>query len=300
MRCDICVEVCNFDAIAMNNTWEGIELSCYDRNDLVMDKDALMHQHRSGDLNDPFREPMGVAHSGWAPHIDESDEHAALASRPETASLARERTVAKAAAKAEEEAALPLRGSATTDAAQPNRQPPRRGRLAGSARRHDVRRSHFLFRRGRYRCRRPGRSHAKNAYSRGAFLILSLIAVAAIFILLAAEFLAIVQVLVYGGAVTILILFAMMLTRVRDMPKALNGPQAPIAALVAGAFGVTSVVAIANTKVPGESDKINVIAFEDLGDALFTTWAMPFEIASLVLIVALLGAIVIARGEEGE
>jgi NADH-quinone oxidoreductase subunit J len=107
-------------------------------------------------------------------------------------------------------------------------------------------------------------------------------------------------VLVYGGAVTILILFAMMLTRVRDMPKALNGPQAPLAAIVAGAFAVTSIVAITNTKFPGESDKINVIAFEDLGDALFTVWAMPFEIASLVLIVALLGAIVLARGEEGE
>lgn len=141
---------------------------------------------------------------------------------------------------------------------------------------------------------------AKNAIHAALFLILALVAVAAVFILLAAEFLAIVQVMVYGGAITILILFAMMLTRVRDMPKALNGPQAPFAALVSGAFAVTSIVAIAKTKFPGESDKINVIAFEDIGDALFTTWAMPFEIASLVLIVALLGAIVLARGEEGE
>jgi NADH-quinone oxidoreductase subunit J len=92
----------------------------------------------------------------------------------------------------------------------------------------------------------------------------------------------------------------MMLTRVRDMPRALNGPQAPIAALVATVFGATSIVAVTQTKFPGESDEINVIAFEDLGDALFTTWAVPFEIASLVLIVALLGAIVLARGEEGE
>lgn len=106
MRCDICVEVCNFDAIVMNNTWVGVELSRYDRQDLVMDKQSLMHQHRSGELTDPFREPMGVAHSGWAPNPDEGDEHAALASRPETASLARAMTVAKAAAKADEETAL--------------------------------------------------------------------------------------------------------------------------------------------------------------------------------------------------
>jgi ferredoxin len=77
MRCDICVEVCNFSAIVMNNTWEGIELSRFDRNDLVMDKDALLAQHRKGDLGDPFREPMGVAHSGWAPKKHGEGEEAA-------------------------------------------------------------------------------------------------------------------------------------------------------------------------------------------------------------------------------
>ena len=42
MRCNICVEVCNFDAIAMNNTWTGHELSSVDRKDLVMDRDQLL------------------------------------------------------------------------------------------------------------------------------------------------------------------------------------------------------------------------------------------------------------------
>lgn len=74
MRCDICVEVCNFDAIVMNNTWEGVELSRYDRQDLVMDLPALLKQHKTGDLKDPFREPMGVAHSGWTPKHEEEVE----------------------------------------------------------------------------------------------------------------------------------------------------------------------------------------------------------------------------------
>ena len=69
MRCDICVEVCNFAAIVMNNTWEGVELSRYDRGDLDMDLPALLQQDRSGKLEDPFREPMGVAHSGWTPRV---------------------------------------------------------------------------------------------------------------------------------------------------------------------------------------------------------------------------------------
>lgn len=73
MRCDICVEVCNFDAIVMNNTWKGVELSRYDRQELVMDLPALLHQSKSGDLETPFREPMGVAHSGWAPKMDEEE-----------------------------------------------------------------------------------------------------------------------------------------------------------------------------------------------------------------------------------
>lgn len=74
MRCDICVEVCNFDAIVMNNTWKGVEISRYDRQDLVMDLDDLLRQSKSGDLQDPFREPMGVAHSGWSPKKDGEGE----------------------------------------------------------------------------------------------------------------------------------------------------------------------------------------------------------------------------------
>jgi len=79
MRCDICVEVCNFDAIVMNNTWQGVELSRYDRQDLVMDLPALLRQSKIGELETPFREPMGVAHSGWAPKMDEEEERAAEA-----------------------------------------------------------------------------------------------------------------------------------------------------------------------------------------------------------------------------
>lgn len=67
MRCDICVEVCNFDAIVMNNTWSGHELARYDRRDLVFDVEDLVAESKTGRLKDPFVEPMGVAHSGWSP-----------------------------------------------------------------------------------------------------------------------------------------------------------------------------------------------------------------------------------------
>ncbi|HEU4758532.1 MAG TPA: 4Fe-4S dicluster domain-containing protein, partial [Dehalococcoidia bacterium] len=83
MRCDICVEVCNFDAIVMNNTWSGVELSRYDRQDLVMDLPALMAESKTGRLKNPFREPMGVAHSGWAPKVPSEGETAAVAAKEE-------------------------------------------------------------------------------------------------------------------------------------------------------------------------------------------------------------------------
>ena len=142
---------------------------------------------------------------------------------------------------------------------------------------------------------------ARSIIHAALFLILALLSVAGIFVLLAADFLAIVQVLVYGGAVTILILFAMMLTRVRDLPAAPDGPQRPLAFIAAIAFMVTSIAAIVSTEWRGEStDQITVVPFEDIGTTLFTTWAVPFEIASLVLMAALIGAIILARGEEGE
>ena len=143
---------------------------------------------------------------------------------------------------------------------------------------------------------------ARNIVHAALFLIMALAAVAGVFLLLSAEFLALVQILVYGGAVTILILFALMLTRVRDLPQALDGPQKPIAVMAAASFMSISILAVVGTdwEALGATEEINVIPIEDLGDALFRTWGAPFEIASLVLIVALIGAIILARGEEGE
>ena len=54
MRCNICVEVCNFEAISMDNTWAGHEHAAYDRRDLHLDVDALLSASRNGDLPSPF------------------------------------------------------------------------------------------------------------------------------------------------------------------------------------------------------------------------------------------------------
>lgn len=50
IRCRICVESCNFSAIAMNNTWKGQELACYDRDCLLMDLEKLLEQSKAGEI----------------------------------------------------------------------------------------------------------------------------------------------------------------------------------------------------------------------------------------------------------
>jgi NADH-quinone oxidoreductase subunit J len=140
----------------------------------------------------------------------------------------------------------------------------------------------------------------RNVVYAALFLILSLLAVAAFYILLATEFLALVQILIYAGAVAILLLFVLMLTRARDVPTALDGPQKPVAVVAGLALLGLLVTAAAGTTWPRDVGTITRVPFESIGDALFRRWAVPFEVASLVLLVALVGAIVLARPEEGE
>jgi len=131
-------------------------------------------------------------------------------------------------------------------------------------------------------------------------LVFTLLAVAALYILLATEFLALVQVLLYAGGVAILLLFALMLTRARDLSQALDNAQKPLA-VVAGLalLGVLVATAVLTTW-PREASEPALVGFETIGDSLFRTWVVPFEVASLVLLIALVGGIVLARSEEEE
>ena len=128
-------------------------------------------------------------------------------------------------------------------------------------------------------------------------LLASMVGVAGLFLLAFAEFLALAQLLIYGGAIVIVILFALMLTRIEDFESLSDHPQWPIAAIVAIAvFGVIAAT-IVGTAVPA-SERAS-ISFTALGISLFTEWAVAFEVASLVLLVALIGAVVMVRSTGG-
>ena len=144
---------------------------------------------------------------------------------------------------------------------------------------------------------------SKSVIHSAIFLIGSLAGVGAMYIFLTAEFLALVQFLIYGGAVTVLILLALMLTRTdpSGRPQPLNGPQWPFALLISGGIMAVLIGVAAGTKWPGDSDDSPTnIAIETISERLFADFGAPFVIASALLLVALIGAIILARQEEGE
>lgn len=136
---------------------------------------------------------------------------------------------------------------------------------------------------------------------------------AGVYLLLNAEFIAIVQILIYAGAVTILILFAVMLTRVSDQDQTTNPNSktwwvALILSALVGAgviFASTFTRSTARLSAPtlaygaGGACPVSPNNVAYIGQLLYSpacySYVLPFEIASLVLLVAIVGAIVIGR-----
>ena len=131
--------------------------------------------------------------------------------------------------------------------------------------------------------------------------------VAGLFLLLGAEFLAAVQVIVYAGAILIFYLFVLM---VLDLPDEVARPRFgrhwPFAALVAlSVVGLVAVSRLDNLHVgagepagapePAVASVASGGGVAEIGRALFGPFALPFEIASLVLLVSIVGAVVLAR-----
>jgi NADH-quinone oxidoreductase subunit J len=130
-------------------------------------------------------------------------------------------------------------------------------------------------------------------------LLLTMLGTAGLFILVFAEFLALVQVLIYGGAVVVLILFAIMLTRIDDFRNLTDNGQQLVAGLVSIIVVVTLIAAILTTSI--EQTLLRGVGIQELGIVLFSDWAIPFEIASLVLLMCLIGSVVLVkRGEGGD
>jgi NADH-quinone oxidoreductase subunit J len=137
------------------------------------------------------------------------------------------------------------------------------------------------------------------------FLVANFLCVAMIYVLLAAEFLAIIQILVYAGGIVVLYLFVVMLVNLRRPPDAQIDTRrqarlgfvlallllAEISAiLMYSAVHPSSAAAVASQGSSGGNT-------ETVGMLLYTDYLVPFEVASMLLLVAMVGAIVLARRE---
>ncbi|MEO0564643.1 MAG: NADH-quinone oxidoreductase subunit J, partial [Chloroflexota bacterium] len=149
---------------------------------------------------------------------------------------------------------------------------------------------------------------SRNLFHSALWLVVSLFGVAGLFVLLSAPFLAAIQILVYIGAIAILFIFAVMLTRslTADTIGELFTKQWWVGAFAGAAlfgallFGVVLPVWGPNGTMPNQPLSVNVAETRDIGLALVSGngFVLPFEVASLLLTAAMVGAIVIAREDE--
>jgi NADH-quinone oxidoreductase subunit J len=143
---------------------------------------------------------------------------------------------------------------------------------------------------------------SKHVVHAALWLVVTLGSLAGVYLVLGAEVVALVQLLVYVGAVVVLVLFALMLTRapigIRHDLEGGRGQR--LAALVAGVavaglVGGTLLVAVGDGSV--RPDRAAATP-RGVGEAIFGGWVLPFELLSLLLLAALIGALAISRDRQ--
>lgn len=147
---------------------------------------------------------------------------------------------------------------------------------------------------------------ARNPVRSALYLISALLAMAGLFFLLEAEFVGAVQILVYVGGIMVLFLFVIMLVSVREVEEERRASQQwkTAVALVVVLFFELIVVVMQGSDVfqmgnpdPSLITQLNTANTESVGRMLFTNYLLPFEIASILLLIAMVGAVVLAKKE---
>lgn len=141
---------------------------------------------------------------------------------------------------------------------------------------------------------------SRNLVHAALFLATTLAGIGAIFILMRADFVGLVQIVVYVGAITVLFLFGLMLTRAPIGREALDSRSQPMALAVSATLFVvlTTLIVLAFGDVA--STEPTGVPITELGTAIFSEWVFPFELVSMLLLAALVGAVMLARRDSGE
>lgn len=133
---------------------------------------------------------------------------------------------------------------------------------------------------------------SRNVFKSAVFLLVSLLSVAALYALSFAEFLAVAQILIYAGGITVLIIFGIMLTtRISGKPLVVHNTHIISGGMVAIAFLILMFQYLSG--LPDEGTALLPHDISSTGVVLFARYSLPFEIAGLLLLMALIGAAVI-------
>jgi NADH-quinone oxidoreductase subunit J len=137
----------------------------------------------------------------------------------------------------------------------------------------------------------------RSAVRSALFLLVNFCCLAGLYILLNAQFVAVVQVIVYAGAVVVLFLFVVMLLGVERAEEAPDARRYQWIAAVL--LGVLLLAGMVWALIPAGRETMQALSptdnVQEIGAALLTQFAIPFELASVVLLVAIIGAVVLAR-----
>jgi len=141
---------------------------------------------------------------------------------------------------------------------------------------------------------------SKNAVYAALYLVLNFASVAVFYLMLGSPFIALAQITVYGGAIMILFLFVIMLLGAEAIKAELTWPKISAPILLAVVLLIQAFLVVVN-KTGGAQLAVNTsveaASPNPLAESLFTTYLLPFEITSILLLVAMVGAIVLTKKE---
>jgi NADH-quinone oxidoreductase subunit J len=142
---------------------------------------------------------------------------------------------------------------------------------------------------------------AKSTVHSVLFLVADFLCVAALYVTLQAEFLAVIQVMVYAGGIVVLYLFVVMLVNLKRAPEAHSDPRRlgrlGVVMAVAVLAELVAIFAVEWAKPATVEGALSPKNVEQIGRALYIDYLIPFELASILLLVAMIGAIILAKRE---
>lgn len=151
-----------------------------------------------------------------------------------------------------------------------------------------------------------GMLFSQNAVYSALFLVLNFVTVAIFYLLLGAPFIAMAQITVYAGAIMVLFLFVIMLLGAESLAPANSLPwQKPLARLLSVILAVEAVYLLftragSNMTVTAPDASLNTMEnLREMAMTLFNQFLLPFEVTSILLLVAMMGAIILNRKEKG-